>query len=74
MTHQATDEANKASLPDISDLHTKTIYLHGLMAVLSDFDPHDQRTSNGLAAVAFAAEGLADEIARDMEKLMDAQP
>ncbi|WP_421906768.1 hypothetical protein [Mameliella sp.] len=59
-------------MPDLSDLHTKTLYLHGLMAVLTDFDPHDRRTSNGANAVAYAAEGLADEIARDMEKLMEA--
>ncbi|MBY6163257.1 hypothetical protein KUV73_20405 [Mameliella alba] len=62
---------NGTALPDLSDLHTKTLYLHGLMAVLTDFDPHDRRTSNGAAAVVFVAEGLADEIAKGMEKLMD---
>lgn len=65
--------ATDTVLPDIADLHMKTIYLSGLMAVLSDFDPHDRRTSNGAAAVVFVAEGLAEDIARDMETLMEAR-
>ncbi|MBT54776.1 MAG: hypothetical protein CMF72_15420 [Mameliella sp.] len=65
--------ATDTGLPDISDLHSKALYLSGLMAVLSDFDPHDRRTSNGAAAVVFAAEGLAEDIARDMEALMEAR-
>jgi len=65
--------ANNIGLPDIADLHTRTIYLHGLMAVLSDFDPYDTRTRNGAAAVTFVAELLAEDISRDMEKLMEAK-
>lgn len=73
MTNSNATPANDTGLPEIADLHTRTIYLHGLMAVLSDFDPHDLRTSNGVAAVVFAAEGLASNIATDMEKLMEAE-
>ncbi len=61
--------ATDTGLPDLSDIHTKATYLHGLMAVLTEFNPHDQRTSNGVAAVGFVAERLADEIASDLEKL-----
>jgi hypothetical protein len=62
---------NSPAYSEISELHTKTLHLHGLMAVLTNFDPHDLRTSNGAAAVAFAAEGLAEEIAKGMEKVME---
>lgn len=63
--------ASDTGLPDMSDIHIKTIYLHGLMAILCEFEPHDLRTQNGAAAIAFVAEGLADDIASSMEKLME---
>jgi hypothetical protein len=66
-----TSDAADTGLPDISGLHIKTVYLHGLMAVLCDFEPYNLRTQNGAAAIAFVAEELADDIARDMEKLME---
>lgn len=57
--------------PALSDLQMKTVHLHGLMAVLADFKPHDTRTRNGMAALLFTAEELAGEISRDMETLSD---
>lgn len=65
--------ATDTGLPDIDDLYAKTLTLHGLMAVLTDFEPHDTRTRNGVAAVVFAAEDLAEQISTDMEKLSEAR-
>lgn len=53
--------------PALSDLHTKAMYLHGLMAVLNDYAPWDVRTRNGYAAVAYMAEQLADEVVTGLE-------
>lgn len=72
MTNEQSSGATETGLLDMADIHTKTLYLHGLMSVLTDFDPHDARTRNGAAAIVFVAEGLANEITRDMETLMEA--
>ncbi|MDU9004042.1 hypothetical protein [Sedimentitalea todarodis] len=48
------------------------LYLHGLAAVLTDFDPHDSKTRNGKHALGYVIEQMADKLSLDIEKLMDA--
>lgn len=74
MTNKQPACGTDTGLPTIENLHTKAVYLHGIMSVLTEFEPHDKRTSNGAVALAHVVEGLADEIVTGMEKLMDAKP
>ena len=71
-THNTDTKAGEPALT-ASDVHLKAIHLHGILAVLQEFEPHDLRTRNGHAALIFVAEELAHEVSRDMEKLMDAE-
>ena len=63
--------ANNPAVPRIYDIHYKVINLHGLLAGICDYDTYDLRSKSAKAAMSYVAEELADQIAQDMERLMD---
>ncbi|QFU07283.1 hypothetical protein PARPLA_01194 [Rhodobacteraceae bacterium THAF1] len=71
MTDATPTAVNGKSAPDPSELHTKSIYLHGLLSVLNNFDPHDLATRNGQAALMYVAEQMADELSCGLEVVLD---
>lgn len=70
MVYENATPANDIALPDIAEIHTQMIFLHGLTSVLTSFDKYDTRTRNGGAALEYVIEQMAEKISRDMGRLV----